>query len=343
VQAFDSLSHHAQVRCLAGLARTALGAYPVRGARLRLLGHFWNTTFRVTGAEGEHYMLRVHHRGQTSIEAVRSELLWLAALQQDGFSVPEPVLNEEQRLVTVATHPGVPEPRPCVLFRWIEGRFFYRGLTPAHLARAGELIARFHRHAAQWKRPREFTRHRVDNLDAMQRGHDDDFDPAAARRVTQTVASVCSPEAGSVVAAVIPRIWATLQALGEEPEAFGLIHGDLHHRNLLFGKEGIGAIDFDDCGYGHWLYDLAVPLKVLQGHPAYAGLRQGLLSGYRRRRPLPVDQEAHLETFIALRTVQDVLGMIQEKDHPAFRDRWEAAAAVGINRLRAFVARSPER
>ncbi|HEV8456421.1 MAG TPA: phosphotransferase [Gemmatimonadales bacterium] len=113
----------------------------------------------------------------------------------------------------------------------------------------------------------------------------------------------------------------------------------LNHRNFLFGKGGMGAIDFDDCGYGHWLYDLAVPLTMLRDHPAYAGLRQGLLTGYRRRRPLPVDQEAHLETFMALRSVQDVLGMIKEKDHPAFRDGWEAAAASGIDHLRGFTAR----
>jgi Ser/Thr protein kinase RdoA (MazF antagonist) len=177
----------------------------------------------------------------------------------------------------------------------------------------------------------------------MQRGQDDHADPAVAESVTQTVTSVCSPEAGRVIAEAILRIWSSLSALGEGPDAFGLIHGDLHHRNVLFRKGGIGAIDFDDCGYGHWLYDLAVPLKVLQGHPAYSELRQGLLTGYRRRRPLPGDQEAHLETFMALRTVQDVLGMIKEKEHPAFRDGWEAAAAYGIDHLRAFTARQPER
>jgi Ser/Thr protein kinase RdoA (MazF antagonist) len=336
---FESLNHRTQVRSLAGLARTALRAYPVHDVRLRLLGHLWNTTFRVTEPDGNQYMLRVHHRGQTSVEAVRSELLWLAALREQGLPVPDPVLNEEHRFVTVGAHPGVPEPRLCVLFRWIEGRFLYRGLTPSHLAQVGDLMARFHGHAAQWERPEGFTRHRVDNLDPMRRGQDDHADPAVAESVTQLVTSVCSPEAGSVIAAAIHRIWVTLSALGEGPEAFGLIHADLHHRNVLFGKNGIGAIDFDDCGYGHWLYDLAVPLTILRKHPAYPALRRGLLTGYRRRRPLPADQEAHLETFIALRTVQDVLGVINEKDHPAFRERWEAAAAGGIEHLRAFTAR----
>jgi Ser/Thr protein kinase RdoA (MazF antagonist) len=337
--AFHFLSHRGQVRCLAGLARTALGAYPLHGPRLRLLSHLWNTTFRVTVAGGDQYVLRVHHRGQTSIDAVRSELLWLSALQADGLAVPEPVLNEEQHLVTVAAHPGVPEPRLCVLFRWIEGRFLYRGLTPSHLAQLGELMARLHRHAAQWKRPGGFARHRVDNLDPMQRDQDDRLDPAVAQSAAQTVASVCTPEAGRVVGAVIPRIWATLQALGEEPDAFGLIHGDLHHRNILFGKAGIGAIDFDDCGFGHWLYDMAVPLTALERHPGYAMMRQAFLTGYRQRRVLPVEQEAELETFIALRKVQNLLGVIKEREHPAFRDRWQAAAAHELAGLGAFATR----
>jgi Ser/Thr protein kinase RdoA (MazF antagonist) len=336
-QAFHSMSHRGQVRCLAGLARTALGAYPVRGVHLRLLAHFWNTTFRVSVPEGEQYMLRVHHRDQTSVDAVRSELLWLAALHEAGLSVPEPVANDEARLVTVATHPAIPEPRLCVLFRWIEGRFRYRGLTPAHLAQAGDLMARLQRHACRWERPREFTRHRVGNLDPMQRGRDDAFDPAVAQSLIQTVASLCTPETGRVVAAAIARSWATLQALGEEADAFGLIHADLHHRNLLFGKAGIGAIDFDDCGYGHWLYDMAVPLTALERHPDYAALRDAFLTGYRARRSLPAGQEAHLESFIALRRVQNLVGMIEERDHPAFRDRWETHVAYEVDRLRAFI------
>jgi Ser/Thr protein kinase RdoA (MazF antagonist) len=339
-EAFHSLDHRGQVRRLAGLARAALGAYALHGARLRLLEHDWNVTFRVTTPDGDQYVLRVHPRGQRSVEAVGSELLWLAALRQEGFSVPEPVLNQEQRLVTVVTHPGVPEPRLCVLFRWVEGRFLDRGLTPSHLAAVGDLMARFHQHAAQWTCPPQFTRHRVDNLDPMQRGPDDEFDPTVAERVTQTVTSVYTPEAGRVVAAVIPRIWATMEALEQEPEAIGLIHGDLHRNNVLFGKGGAGAIDFDDCGYGHWLYDLAVPLTQLHRHPVFPALRQALLAGYRRRRPLPLGQEAHLETFIALRRVQNLLGVDAEGEHPSSRDGWEAAAAGEIERLRAFAEKS---
>src|SRR5436190_15976493 len=135
---FSSLSHRAQVARLTGLARIALAAYPLSGLRLRLQAHRWNTTFRVVGPGGERYLLRIPRISQISLEAARSELLWLDALRKETtLLVPEPVPNKAQSLLTVATCPGVPEPRFCVLFRWIEGRFFQKGLTPSHLFQVG--------------------------------------------------------------------------------------------------------------------------------------------------------------------------------------------------------------
>src|SRR4051794_21348737 len=125
-EAFHSLNHRGQVRRLTALARSALQAYSLPGARLRLLAHSWTTTFRVTASSGDQYVLRFCPRSQNSVEPARSELLWLAALWEDGLPVSEPVLNQQRHLVTLATDPGVPEPRLCVLLRWMEGRFLYQ-------------------------------------------------------------------------------------------------------------------------------------------------------------------------------------------------------------------------
>lgn len=40
----------------------------------------------------------------------------------------------------------------------------------------------------------------------------------------------------------------------------GLSHGDLHSGNMVWNKGRVIPIDFDDCGYGLKLYDLAVYL-----------------------------------------------------------------------------------
>ena len=62
-------------------------------------------------------------------------MAWLAALARDtSLRVPAPVLTDRDGAhVVAAAHPGVPETRPCVLLRWLDGRFLNRGLTPAHL------------------------------------------------------------------------------------------------------------------------------------------------------------------------------------------------------------------
>jgi Ser/Thr protein kinase RdoA (MazF antagonist) len=339
-ESFSSLNHRAQVGRMTELARIALAAYPLSGLRLRLQAHRWNTTFRVVAPGGDQYLLRIPRASQISLEAARSELLWLDALRKETtLQVPEPVPNKEQSLLTVATCPGVPEPRFCVLFRWIEGRFLHKGLTPSHLFQVGELMARLQDHAAQWQPPIGFTRSRVDNLGALERGPADAFDPAVAERAVQSVAAVSTPAAAAVVASAIRKVWTAMEGLGEGPEVFGLMHADLHHRNFLFHRGIAAAIDFEDCGYGHWLYDFAVPLTALRRHPDYRALRQALLMGYRQRRPLAAEHERLIDTLMALRTLQDLLGAIEVKDQATFQGEWEMNLAGALQELRAFIDR----
>jgi Ser/Thr protein kinase RdoA (MazF antagonist) len=239
--------------------------------------------------------------------------------------------------VTVVADASVPRPYLCALFHWTNGRFLSRTLTPSHLSQVGELTARLHHHATHWERPAGFTRRRVDKLNPLRQEQDDYFDETVAAQAIQAVAAVSTLQEGTVVAAVIQKVWAVLQALVETPGTFGLIHADLHQRNYLFHNGRAGAIDFDDCGYGHWLYDLAVTLYCLNDHPDFAALREAFLTGYRRSRPLSTAQEEHLSTFMALRTLQDLLWVIEERDQPAFRDRWQTQMIDRLQALREFI------
>jgi len=322
----------------AGLARRALEAYAVPIARVVPLKHVYNMTFRVVGETSEWYVLRISHPRRARADVVRSELLWLAALShEDGLRVPDPLRNKEGEYVTVLSDAASPQPVLCALFRWIPGRFASRSLCPAHLRRVGAFTAHLHDHAASWERPAGFVRPRVEALDPLHQEREEGFDAAAAARVVRAIARVGTPEDGAVVAAVIQRVWALLQELGDRPADFGLIHADLHQWNYLFRRGEIGVIDFDDCGFGHWLYDLAVTLYCLEDRPDYTALEEAFLAGYRERRSLSSPQEAHLQTFIALRRLQDLLWVIGERDHPAFRDRWQSVMRSALESLRAFL------
>jgi Ser/Thr protein kinase RdoA (MazF antagonist) len=99
----------------------------------------------------------------------------------------------------------------------------------------------------------------------------------------------------------------------------GLIHADLHLGNALFHRGGVRLIDFDDCGFGARLYELAVALWELRERPDYPVYRDALVAGYRTRRSIDV---ARLDDFIALRQVAFCLwytGMAQV--NPTFAER----------------------
>jgi Ser/Thr protein kinase RdoA (MazF antagonist) len=59
------------------------------------------------------------------------------------------------------------------------------------------------------------------------------------------------------------------------------------------------AIDFDDSGYGYWVFDLAVALDACRDDPHYSQFKEALLAGYTEFRFLPEEQTRQLELFLA--------------------------------------------
>jgi Ser/Thr protein kinase RdoA (MazF antagonist) len=340
---FEGLSRRVQIGRLRRLASTALAAYDLGETHLTLLAHSYNTTFRIDTPEGQRYMLKVHRGGAPTEESVGAEMAWLAALRRDtDLQVPAPVTTRSGKLLTVAATTGLgPEearPHICVLVRWLSGRRVNAGLKPAHMELAGTLMARLQDHAAQFGPPPGFARGRVDWPIEAVRWLPDPFAPEVIAACHDLVAGTLSAEEAAQVTAVLERVRAAEQALGRGPAAFGLIHADLHQYNLLFEHGTVRAIDFDDCGFGPLLYDLAVPLSELHGRPEYPALRAGLLAGYRRVRRLTAEDEAYVDTFIALRTVQDGLWPLQTHKHPAISGDWAAQSRRSLGLLAGFLA-----
>lgn len=346
---FEGLSRRDQIRRLRRLAHTALDAYDVTAPRLTLLAHLYNTTFRVDTAEGQRYVLHIHRSGTPTVESVGAELAWLAALHRDtSLEVPAPVPTRAGPLLTVAATPDMSEPHICVLLRWLDGRGLNAGLTPVHMERVGELTARLQEHATLFGPPPGFPRGRVDYPVESARRLPDPFAPAVITAVHTLVTTTLGTKEAALVAKVIARVQAAEEALGitgidwrspeGHPATFGLIHADLHHYNLLFARGTVKAIDFDDCGFGPHLYDLAVTLNELLRRATYPALRAGLLAGYRRVRPLSAEHEMYLDTFIALRQLQDALWVLEQREHPAISEDWAAEGRQRLASLQAFLA-----
>jgi Ser/Thr protein kinase RdoA (MazF antagonist) len=292
------------------------------------LAHEENTTFLVIDGRGDRYVLRIHrvsgspfHPPRT-VDEVRSETAWLSAISREtDLVVPEPVMTASGSPVTVVEADGVSGSRTCVLFRWRPGRFLDRGLTAMHLERVGRFTARLHDHALRFAPPPGFRRWRIG-----------DTTGAVAEYIGSTVEAAFGSWGRVIAEGVIADTQRAQGELGTSREAYGLIHADLHQDNYFFRGDQVGAIDFDDCGWGHFAYDLSVTLSEVRSRPDSDALRAALLRGYRELRVFPVEHEPFLETFSRLRLLQLTLWCIEQRDHPAFVG-WETDARDGLDEL----------
>jgi Ser/Thr protein kinase RdoA (MazF antagonist) len=112
--------------------------------------------------------------------------------------------------------------------------------------------------------------------------------------------------------------------LGTGPDALGLIHADLglgEESNVLFSGGEARPIDFDDCGLGYWIYDLATALGHWRLSERWPSVRDALLEGYSQIRPFPKRQLVHLELFMAARHVSEILWATDiAQVNPSFRN-----------------------
>ena len=287
------LTRRAELARLRQVALAALARYPIEEGRLRFVAHGENTTFRHDGADGSH-LVRVHRperhgRGVDSAAAIRSELAWLQALRRDTeLAVPEPVAARDGASTVVAGASGTT--RVCSVLRWMDGRIHEASPRPVHLHRLGAAMAQLHEHADAWRPPAGFVR--------VQWDHEAFFGNVMVYGATP--AAGCWDLLPTELRARFKSVDARMVDLLPDAGDAGLIHADLHLGNTLFDRGAVKLIDFDDCGTGPRLYDLAVALWERRDRPDYPVYRDALLSGYSARRDLDI---TYLDDYIALRQV----------------------------------------
>jgi Ser/Thr protein kinase RdoA (MazF antagonist) len=306
MKAYDELTRLGRIRRIRRLAAVALAKYGMGTARLCLLRQAGNTLFRVwtdyvpdTGIsrdlfEQGQYLLRVHQPGYQETEAIELELAWLTAMRQEAdLPVPEPVTTRDGRLLLPVSDDAVPGTRNCSLLRWIRGRSVGNRFQLSHFRAQGRLMAQLHNFSAQWPTPAGMRKRRFD-WDGL-------FQNDVGSGMTNAEAwALLSPLNWQAFSFVAERVREVMNEWGRDRDVFGLIHGDLGvDANLLFWHGQPRAIDFDDSGFGYWVFDLAVALDVCRDDPHYSRYRDALLNGYSEFRSLPQRQADQIELFLA--------------------------------------------
>lgn len=316
-------------------AKAALAQYGLQDTRFVLLKEGTaqrKISFCIESPTRGRFLLQIMHGLSRYGENLLPELLWLQDLRREmPHSVPEPIPTADGSLIShVSLLPWALEsPRHCVLLRWLPGRKKTH-LSPAELFLAGSYVARLHRHCERYGVPEGL---------AFPYTWDWDWVFGEPTPLWNKGKSVYSRGELDVFRATAERVWQNLQELGKDINVFGVIHRDLHLNNFLFHNGEAYAIDFETCGRGYYLFDLAVTLSSLEDHGV--PLQAALLEGYQRERPLPEGHWKCLGTFMAMRVVQRI-NMVLRWEEPTRRPWGPRFLSSSVEGLKEFVANKGE-
>lgn len=323
---FHELTPAGRTARLRRLALLALEHYDLDVVAIRPLSTQFNAIFRIDTAGGARYVLRINRPGHRALVDIHSELVWLDALRHEtDLLVSEPVRRRDGELIATIEAPGVPEPRHCALFRWIEGRGARRRPSPGIVAEMGRMLARLHDHADRFSPPPGFTTHTLDRVWPKGRPPAIDDDRPDER---------FSNEHREVLRHAAARVEAALATLSADPSGRRFLHADLHPGNIMLTGAGLAVIDFDDSLWCHPVQDAGIAFFYLQYYPNTDELRDALRRGYASLRDWP-DPEG-VATFAAARQLE-LISTMASTDDPGLAAYLPRTLQVGVPRLAAWL------
>jgi Ser/Thr protein kinase RdoA (MazF antagonist) len=300
---------------MSDLLRRALPVYGLpEDTPLTLLNRSENETWAAGGL-----ILRLHRDGYHTRPEIASELAWLTDLQDcPGLNTVRPIAGG-QGLVTEI------DQRFIVAFAPLEGQELQPGDDLArHFTPLGEITARLHLHARQWTQPPGFARKRWDVQTIL-----GDTPHWGQWRQAQGL----DVQGAALLARATGVLATRLNAYGTGPDTFGLIHADLRLANLMVHCGRLTAIDFDDCGFGWWAYDLAAALSFIETDPRLPDLIAAWVTGYTRIALLRAEDRAMIPSLIFLRRVLLTAWLATRADSDTARDLGGPRYTQGTLRL----------
>ncbi|MEO0371126.1 MAG: phosphotransferase [Pseudomonadota bacterium] len=276
------------------LAHEALALWDVPAdARAIRINVSENVTYLVD-ASGFKSILRIHRHGYNSPDAIACELDWLTALgHETDVTTPSIVSGQNGARIQQATTAGLTAPRFMVMFAFLDGHAPSEtsDLRPG-FEDLGAIAARCHDHVLTWPKPAGFKRPTWDE-DAV-------FGPQATWGNWRDAPGVTS-DMRPLLERLETTVTTRLHSFGKTPDRFNLIHADMRLANLIIGPKGTRLIDFDDCGFGWFLYDFAAAISFIETDPRIPDLKAAWLHGYRSVRAISSEDETEIDTFIMLR------------------------------------------
>lgn len=252
-----------------------------------------NATFKVTDpSSGLKTILRIHRPFYHNKQAIQSELDWVQSLRDVQLVRTPSILPSGSGEQVILAQDSTGEQRHAVMFEFMPGMEPTEDRLVADFETLGAITARLHNQAKQWQRANNFTRFTWDFETALgPNGHWGSWRDGLAM----------GPAELETLGKLSDTLQSRLERFGKSKDHFGLVHADMRLANLLVAGDDVTVIDFDDCGFSWYMYDLGSSVSFIEDHPLVPDMTDAWVNGYRSAASLSKEEEAELPTFIMFR------------------------------------------
>ncbi|MBN1429321.1 MAG: phosphotransferase [Anaerolineae bacterium] len=299
------------------ILKEAAARYGIAADRIKLLDGFESFMFEFT-RDGQPGILRLSHSLRRTPALIQAEVDWINDLAAGGAAVAGALFSAGNNLVE-AVPDGEGGQFLVTAFARAPGAHAGKDeWIPPMFDRYGQLIGRMHALSKQYTPP---------HPDCARYHWDDD--------INMNVEDFL-PDGDAEIRQHFHALLARLKTLPRDPDGYGLIHQDAHGGNFFVDQSGrITLFDFDDCCYGHYIYDLAMvvfyALVNREDAPRFASyFFPTFLKGYQRENRLDAAWFKEIPHFLKLREI-DLYAMIHRSFGPGpyDDDPWVACYMEG--------------
>jgi len=298
-----------------------LSRYPIDVKSAVSINYEYNATLKVETADGQLFALRMNTNSPRTPENLRAEIAFVRFLAEDGrVRVPRPIENREGNFYTSILHEASGRMFHCVLYSWILGEELEDEPTDEQLSALGVAMATMHVAAQGFELPEGSSLPTFD--DPL--WWTEDF-LLSGKSVLDAEAKDLISRALSAIKSGVAKYFANGTPM--------LIHADMHGGNVLWYQDSLSVIDFDDCGFGFPLQDLATALYYLDTPEQDAAFKRG----YASIAPVPECSEQDMKMLFLQRRIV-LLNYLYETSNLEHRSMIPEYQEETLRRIKNFIA-----
>jgi Ser/Thr protein kinase RdoA (MazF antagonist) len=318
---FFDLSQDAQINELEHFAHDILKHYPIEVASAVSINYEYNATLKVEATNGQLFALRININSPRTPENLKAEIAWVRSLAQDArVLVPGPIANNDGSFYTSIYHEASQRTLHCVLYSWLSGAELGDEPTAEQLHALGAAMATMHLASKDFSCPAGST------LPSFN-------DPLwETEDFLLSEKSVLDSPMRDVISQAMDVIRSETQRLFSESKP-QIIHADLHGWNVMWDNGTLAVFDFDDCGFGLPLQDLATAIYYLDTPEQDAALKEG----YASVAPLPEYTQRDLDMLLLQRRII-LLNYLYETTNTEHRSMLPEYLEETLRRVEKFLA-----